>query len=115
MKRLILVISAVVIVVLASTAFCYRREISVQWTNEAARRTVAASLHKELMVGDASEKIERSLKAAGLGFTFDRFTNRYHASLRTNEQWNCGVWAVVEVDAQKRMKTVSVTSYYTGI
>lgn len=79
---------------------------------EALRRSLELELGAALAVGDASEKIERTLQARAPGFTYH--DNRYYASAPTVAP-DCRIDIAIETDAQKRFLKSSVQTVYTSL
>ena len=72
-------------------------------------------LNKNLSINDSREKIEQEIHKIGINFTYDKFQNRYQATVRDG----CGPYEAISVylnlDAQQKLSKIIVFKSYTGI
>lgn len=78
-------------------------------------KRVKELLNERLIIGDSRMKIEQEFHRIGIGLTFDKFQNRYQATIREG----CGTYEAISVylnlDAQEKLSKISVLKSYTNI
>jgi len=77
---------------------------------------VKGLLDGKLKVGDTRERVEEVLKSAEIGYTYDRFSNRYQSTVRDAR---CEPYAAVSVyvnlDTSGKVSKVEVSKTYTSL
>lgn len=74
---------------------------------------VAADVATALKGGASSEDIEAYLRSRSIGFSYDRFTNRYQATIRHPESNFHAITIHILLDSQKRYASVEAEDSYT--
>ena len=74
---------------------------------------VEADISSALKPGDAAETIEAYLRKRGLGFSYDRFANRYQAIIRHPDSNFHAITIHILLDPQKRYAGVEADDSYT--
>ncbi|MDZ4790616.1 MAG: hypothetical protein SGJ17_05320 [Hyphomicrobiales bacterium] len=107
---------------LLGTAAYYKRDDIALWyifwgANPEVAKNLSPKLSSELKQGDSQEKIDKILRENGVGFSFNRFDNRYQGIIRNVSPGNPGQHAVVvhiNVDENKRFLSAEVHDSFTA-
>jgi len=75
---------------------------------------VESNFRTALKPGDSAEKIEEYFQSQQLGFSFDKYQDRYQSIIRSPSTDFHAIVIFVNVDAEKRFKSVQVQDSYTG-
>ena len=71
-------------------------------------------LNKNLSLSDSREKIEQEIQRLGVSFTYDRFQNRYQATIRDGCSPYEAISVYLNLDGQEKLSTIVVFKSYTG-
>lgn len=77
-------------------------------------KEVKALLNQTLTIGDSRSQVEEKLKTIDIEFSYDRFQNRYQATVT-----GCGKFEALSVylslDDENKLSKIDVAKSYTGL
>jgi hypothetical protein len=75
---------------------------------------VQVELNSSLTPGDSHQQIEAVLTAKKIGFTYDKYANRYQGIIRNESSYFRAVVVYVRVDADRRFLSAEAHDTYTA-